>query len=469
MWSLVQNGGQQVMSTLVFLILARFYLSKEDFGLVVLVTLLITFLNILVRQGLVTALIQRKDLDDDHVVSAFWTNAVLGLLFTISVFYFASPIAHLMGETSLVPIIQFMSISILLTSLGLTQEALLSREMQFKSLAKRTLLAVVLSGCAGLITASLGWGVWALAVMHVVNSLVGVLVLWGASSWRPHFGYSVGKLLELTGVSVSIFLTALIGYFNQFIDQIIVGGILGPAALGTYYVAGRLIKAIMAVTTNSLVSVTLPAFSKIQDDDEKLRKGLLLGVSITSFVGFPVFGLLMVSAPEVIGLVLGKEWLAVSEIMSWLSAAAIVYSVQNFNGSILIARGHSNTALLMMTVATAILWLSSYIGVGFGLLGVAVAAFIKPLIMFPIWLYVFWRFLGIKPMEYINVVSRPLLITLVAVLFYLVLNKLFARFDWSVLASLLLGVVLSASVYIAMFYAIDRTRIRQMLGLIRRR
>lgn len=467
MWALVQNGGQQAVSTVVFLALARFFLTKEEFGLVALASLLIVFLNVLVRQGLGTALIQRREIDDEHLVTTFWANVSLAILLALLVVFLAGPIAGLLGDTRIVSILQVMSIAVVLTSLGLTQEAILSRKFLFKALAIRAIAAASAGGVAGLVVAAMGGGVWALVTMNITNALVGVLVLWRASQWRPGLRFYPGKLRELMGVSMGVFGVGLVGYFNQFVDQIVVGTLLGPSALGIYYVGNRIIKAVMAISTNSLVSVSLPGFSAVQDDMERLRRGIMLAVSMTALVGFPIFSLLMVSASEVTGVILGDKWEAAIPIMSWLAAAAMIYSVQNFNGSILIALGHSRQSLMMSILATVILVIFSLIGTGFGLEGVAIAAFLKATVMLPIWLFVLRRMAGIRVIEYLRLLAIPFLGSAIAAGCYLAVSKIAAGFfTWSEFITLIAGTSIWFISYIAIVLMLDRTRVYGLFNRI---
>ncbi len=99
--------------------------------------------------------------------------------------------ADFFKQPQLVPIIQWLSLSFTFSGLSGVQQAVLERQFDFKSLAIRSLLAVIIGGIVGVGMALLNFGVWSLVGQQLSSSLVQVLVLWRVSDWRPGFKFSV--------------------------------------------------------------------------------------------------------------------------------------------------------------------------------------------------------------------------------------------------------------------------------------
>ena len=64
-WRFMEKGGTAIVELVVQTILARCFLSPQDFSTVGLISIFINISNICVQAGFNTALIQKKDIDDD--------------------------------------------------------------------------------------------------------------------------------------------------------------------------------------------------------------------------------------------------------------------------------------------------------------------------------------------------------------------------------------------------------------------
>ena len=79
-WAFAMNWGQRGLTTLFTFVLAAI-LGPHDFGVVAMALIYVTFIDGFVEQGLGTAIVQRKDLDKEHLDSAFWLNLAWSLVF----------------------------------------------------------------------------------------------------------------------------------------------------------------------------------------------------------------------------------------------------------------------------------------------------------------------------------------------------------------------------------------------------
>lgn len=116
-WSVIQNWGSQTVSLIVFLILARL-LTPEAFGLVALANSLLGFMKIFTEQGFTKALVQRQELEPEHLDTAFWSNLVGSLLLTIITFIGAEYIATIFNQPKLTAILKCFSFLFLINSIS---------------------------------------------------------------------------------------------------------------------------------------------------------------------------------------------------------------------------------------------------------------------------------------------------------------------------------------------------------------
>ena len=112
LWSGAQTWGGRAVSFIVFVLLSRL-LTPEAFGLVAMASLFIVFVQTFQDQGFGDAIIQRADLQQEHLDTAFWTNLLIGGLLTCIGIICSGLIANLFHQPQLRPIGQWLSLSFL--------------------------------------------------------------------------------------------------------------------------------------------------------------------------------------------------------------------------------------------------------------------------------------------------------------------------------------------------------------------
>ncbi len=148
LWSLTQRWSARFWGLIVFFILARL-LGPESFGLIALASVFIDVGSIFIGEGFVKPLVQRRDLEPEHLSTAFWSNVVTGIVLTTLVFTASPIIASLAGQPELAAILRWLSLSFVINSFSNVQSALLERELAYKTLTIRTLTGLVAGGVVG--------------------------------------------------------------------------------------------------------------------------------------------------------------------------------------------------------------------------------------------------------------------------------------------------------------------------------
>ena len=171
-WSFVLNGGKDSILLLLTFVLAAL-LGPRDFGTVAMANAFLLISEMLLDLGLTAALVQRRELRDEHLDSAFWT--VVGwsvVLMLVSVCL--APWWALANELpELRNVIWALAILLPIHGLVLVQNTLMQRALDFRSLAIRSNVAALTAGAVSLTAALFGWGVWALVLQRVTLGVVG--------------------------------------------------------------------------------------------------------------------------------------------------------------------------------------------------------------------------------------------------------------------------------------------------------
>lgn len=371
-WSAIDKWGAQALSFLIFTILARL-LEPADFGLIGMALVFTSLANIFLEQGFSEALIQRRELDSEHIDTIFWVSVGMGVTLTLIGILSSPLIAFLFHEPKLGPVVSFLSLNFFLSGLGGTQQAILYRNMKFKSLSVRSLIGRIGAGIAGIGCAFLGYGVWSLVVQQLVASLVSVTLLWQMSAWRPGLHFSKQHFSELFSFSFSMFWHKIVNFIDMKSDNFVIGYFLGPVMLGYYSVGYRIYEVLSSLITGVVIPAVFPIFSRLQNDNAQLQAVFLRGTKLLSIVVFPLFLGVASLAPELITALFGGKWAPSIPVLQVLVFAGLLQAFLSLNGSLVIALGRPVDLLKIRIFASIVILIAFVISVRWGIVAVAVA------------------------------------------------------------------------------------------------
>lgn len=394
------------MSLLVVVILVRL-LTPEDFGLVAAFLAVVKLAQAVQGMGLRTALVQRQELDDQHWTTAFWAQLFVAIVLMLALVATAGPIAGLVGERNETGLLVVLSLALPLYGLGLVPEARLLRAMDFRSLSQRTFVASFLAALVGVLTALGGWGAWALVTMEIVRVSAGTALLWKASAWLPRGAAARSSFDQLWGYARSILATDILAVTLRRADDLIIGAILGPVALGFYTVAYRALEASTDLLTRVASAVATPVFSRVQQDRERLREGFYEGVRLVAVVTYPFFVVLGVLAAEMVAVVFGEGWMPAVPVVRYLAGVGLLHSVLFLNTSLLLATGYADVKLKLTIIDIVVTIPAFLVGARWGITGVAVGYLVANVLTTPIEVGAARRYVDISVRRYVAALVRP--------------------------------------------------------------
>jgi len=464
-WSAIENWGRQVISLAVFFILARL-LGPETFGLVALASVFLAFLQVFLDQGFTQAIVQRQNLEPEHLDTAFWTNLGISLILATLCFGSADLVGNFFKEPQIIPIIRCLSLNFIITAFSSVQNAIFERKLAFKTLAKRSLLAVTTGGIVGVTMAFMGFGVWSLVGQQLSNSLAGVLVIWWASDWRPNLKFSPQHFQELFSFGVNVVGMNLAYFISRRSDDFFIGYFLGSSALGYYAVGYRVFSILTELLTSVVSKVTLPTFARLQQDRARLRNALYQAVQLSSFITFPGFLITSVLAPELIQVVFGDKWLPSIPVMQILNLSGVAFAYFYFNGSVLMAIGKPSIKLALDLIQAMSNIIGFAIAVRWGIVAVAAAFVVRLYLMSPLIIWVVWRHININVLTYLRQGVTALTGTL-AVIFAILSIKYLLSDLFSPLVILSICLVVGIAVYVSSIFLLAPKLLRQLLSIVR--
>lgn len=393
-WKVVSQIVLQLSRIAVAVVIARL-LSPRDFGLAGMALIFSSLVLVFSDLALGAALVQRPTLTERDRSTTFWIGVAAGLFFTGIGIAASGPLADFYGEPEVRPLFAALSLSFLVTSLGTTQTALLTREMNFRTLELRIMTGTIAGAAVGIALAVKGEGPWAIIAQQLTIAVVSTTILWAASPWRPRLVFSVASLRELAGFGGNVLGHRLLYYLHRNVDNLLVGRFIGPAALGAYSIAYNVMLVPFSRIAGPLQEVLFPAFARMQDDPDRIVRvwtrvtRLVASFSVPSLLG------IIIVAPEFVHTVLGERWSEVVPLLRILAWVGLLQSLQTLNGDILQALDRTSL-LLRYTIVFFLVHLTAFvIGLHWGVVGVAAGYAISSTIVEPLYAWVTCRTLGI--------------------------------------------------------------------------
>lgn len=365
-WSSIEVVGVRLAGFLTFLVLAR-VLSKEDFGLVALAGVYTAFLELVVRVGMTEVLVQRKDLTELHKDTAFWATTLLGLIAVAGSVVIAPFAAQWSGTEELEAVISVLAISLIPISLSRVQQGILLRELRFRSVALRRLVATLSGAVVGITMALNGYGVWSLVMQQLVERFVEMLMLFWVTRWFPSIRFSWQAFTELWGFASRIFVVNFLQFASTNLDRLLIGQLFGIAALGIYVVARRFIEIILAVVRVVVSRVALSAFSRLQSDRKRLLASSLTVGRLCAIAGLPIMGVFVLCGDEITTSLFGAKWENAGILSRVIALGGLLRMATLFAQPLLKSTGHPGSLVTAHVVLLTVSLVFSLSLSGFGL------------------------------------------------------------------------------------------------------
>jgi len=380
-WSFLESIGLQSVRFVIGIVLARLLLP-EQFGLIAMLMIFMAVAQSFLDSGFGAALIQKRDITQLDTCSIFYFNIVVGLLAAVLLCIVAPWIAAFYNQPVLTPLTQALSLTILINAFGLIQNTILTKQIDFKTQTKVSLIAAILSGIIGITMAIEGFGVWSLVAQQVSSSCFRTISLWLFSPWRPSFIFSFKSLREMFGFGSRLLASGLLNQIFENIYLVAIGKLFSAADLG-FFTRAQTFQAVPSHTLGHMVGrVTFPVFSTIQDDQARLKKGFQKALTTMVLINFPMMiGLAIIARPLVL-MLLTEKWAECIPYLQLLCIAGLLYPVHVINLNLLQALGRSDLFLrleiikkVLIVINIAITWRWGIIAMIYGMMVTSVIAY----------------------------------------------------------------------------------------------
>jgi O-antigen/teichoic acid export membrane protein len=361
-WVGASQVGLQLTRAAVAIVVARL-LTPQEYGLAALALVFSSLVLVFSDLALGAALIQRPRLSAIDRDTAFWVTLASGALFTVLGVALSGPVAALYGQPEARALLVVLSATFLVSALGATQQSLMLRDMDFRRVELLPMGGALAGGAGAVLVAALG-------------------------------GFSAYMLGH-----------RMLFYLQTNADRFLIGRFLGAGALGVYAVGYNTMLVPASKLGGPLQRVMSPAFSRIQDEPERIAAAWARVTRMMAAVSVPALAGLIVVAPDFVPVVLGGQWTAAVPVVQILAWVGIVQALQTLNNDILMARDRTRTIFRFSLLLSSAHVLAFVVGLEWGVVGVAAAYAVSTTLVEPLQSVLAARALGVSPLVFFRAVG----------------------------------------------------------------
>jgi PST family polysaccharide transporter len=437
-----------ILSQVVSMIILGRLLSPRDFGLTAMIFALIGFGPMLIDLGTSEASNQKTNITKAEVSFLFWMNTAIGAVLTLLLAGSGNLIAGFYGEPALNSIAIVSSLTFIASGVSIQHSALLRRAMQFRSLAIIDIVSNVVSSLLSVGMAFTGWGYWSLVIKPVATTILTAIGVWVSCPWLPQSPRHVPEARESIRFGVGVAGFTVTDYIAKSTDRIALGYFYGADLLGYYQNAFLLYSNLLSLLSDPLHNIAVSGLSKLRTELSDFKKSWATALSSVSFLAALAFALLAVTGPDFIVLLLGQKWAPAGPVLCIFAVRGIAQTIERTLGWLHVSAGRSDRWMRWGFISAACQIASVFMGLPFGITGVAISCTIAIYILFIPALVYAGRPMKISAKEVMLTVGPQTAAGLIAVALGLIVRET-ALADLSVLTRFIVSGLVCASIYLA--------------------
>ncbi len=402
-WTTIANLSHYAISFALSIILAR-YLTPREYGITASFAIFTIFSRTLIDGGLSVALVQKKEINQGHLNSVFWFNLMMSLLLYFLVWIIAPSLSNFLREDELTPIIRIVSFIYITNALGLVQNSLLIRELNFRKQTVINILSLSISVLVALYCIYKNMGVYCIVFQILSQSIVLNLLLTISSNWRPRFSFSIKSFGELWNLGSRVLVVNLLNTIYNQLDGFFIGRVFRLNLLGIYTRGKSFTDMINSIYVNSIQTVTfsLLSESKNESSDDKFLHQHKMIFSFALFYLIIFCAIISANSENIVAILYGEKWLDSSFYLSWLVFGLIPVFISTMSSQSLLAKGEGKVYLKLFLFRKTPIFISFFVGYYYGLTSFVIFGVIFNILLVTIDFYFLSSFLKIPIYYYLK-------------------------------------------------------------------
>lgn len=354
LFTAVGKYSNMVCLLLVNAVLSRL-LTPRDFGVVAAVTVFVVFINEFATAGLGPAVIQHQDLSDKDISYIFNFSVLFALVCAAIMAAIGWILEWFYGGLIYREVSWALAVGVFLQGSAVVPQAILLKAKKFPQISVILISASLCGGTSGVVAALNGAGVFSLAIQLVVSGMVTLGLTLRFSRIHLRSGISIKPVQKVWKFARNQLGFNLVNYFARNMDNLLVGKVLGPTALGAYNKAYQLLLYPNSVLLGIITPVLQPVLAEHQDNVKLIRNAYLKIFHVLALVGMPLSCMLCLSSREVVFCLYGNQWEASVVPFTILAVTVWMQMTLSSTGAIFQARNQPARLFRVGLISTAII------------------------------------------------------------------------------------------------------------------
>jgi O-antigen/teichoic acid export membrane protein len=380
-WSVMRFLSDQFFSFVVFVLLARM-LGVAEIGAFAIIAIAADVFRAISSAGLTQVVAREPVLSEEFTDTVYLSHLGASVIACGILLLAANPFASLLGAPAIAEPLQVLSLVLPISALGMTHMALRLREFGHRTTALRSIVSGLIAGGAAVAAAYAGFGVWALVIQRIVAEVVSVVLSRASYRWTPGLKFRREILHRNFGLSGSLTVNQLIVMLMLRLQELVIGAVIGLAAVGIYRTAWRTVELISNGAIRPFTTVAVQTLSRVKDDREQLGRAYHWMISKGAAVALPALVGFAVVAPLAVPTVFGDKWAEAGELARIFAFMALPFTLNLFASPALAAAGASRSLMVIASAQLGMTALFTVLAAPHGLAAVA-------------WAYVARAYLGL--------------------------------------------------------------------------
>lgn len=394
-------------------------LSPSDYGIIGFSLIFIQLLSQFDDLGINSAVIQRKQLDERAIQTAFTIKAVIGLALCVVAFIIA-PLAHFFFENpAVINVIRLLSLNFVINIFIFLPNSVLRRELNYKKMSLAKVLSSILNSVLSIILAIMGLKYWSIALANLISTILLALAMNMLKPVSTKISFDKKIAAEFIHYGWKLFASGIIIFVLFNADNFIVGSVKGSILLGYYVVAFNWGAMSSSLMYSIIHDVLFPTFTNLRHDKEKLKAAYLKTLEYISFMGVLMNMTLFIIAKDFLVHVLGHgsdKWMPALPALKILCIYGIFRSILEPVGNIIMAVGKTEVLLKSNMIAALLQVVFIYPAIKyFSIEGAAVIVSLAYCSQYFVYFPFLKRELNL-PMNELMMVLKPSIISILALL-----------------------------------------------------
>lgn len=291
-----------------------------------------------------------------------WCGGLFALQATVALIIWLSG-----GGVVLSALVLILAAEYLFMPAGLVQVALAMREGKLKQTAAIGASQVVGANMIAAVLAVIWPGALALVLPRLLAAPIWLVAVRRLRPWRVDPSAGRAPVRPFLQFGWAVLGVEVVKALRLQADKLVIGALLGPAALGLYFLAFNAGLGLATSFSAALSTVLFPHLCNAEDRGQALRQGMILSLVLI----VPVVVLQALAAPLYVPILFGDGWDGISDVVSTLCLVAIPTTLWAASAGWLRANGRPGIEFAVTAVLTASLIAITALLAPYGLLAIA--------------------------------------------------------------------------------------------------